>query len=488
MSLGRQIRAGVFWVALASISTRVLGILTRLVLAILLTREDFGLVAGANLYVDALQLIREAGFASALIYFRGRRPEEERQAEYTAFWFVLTTSVLLYLLTLALAPLAVTFARDPNPLIAPVLRVLGLNLILSALAQIPMARLAKHLDFRRRAVPDVVPNLVNVAVSLPLAALGFGVWSLVFGRLAATLSRVGLAWWITGWRPQFVFVPALARELFAYGKHIVGSQLLILGITNVDDLFVIRFLGWAPEGVYDNAYRLSNLPATQITSVVNQVMFPALAKIREDLRLFRHVYFQAMTYVALLAVPVAGGTILFAPDVVALIGARKWHDMIVPMQLLAVYGLLRALAANMGNVYRGGGRPQYLTYIAVWRLATMLALLYPAIRWRGIVGVSALSAAVAVVDFGISAVLANRILMCGWRPYVRALSPSVGPGAVVTGIMAWSLSQSGVTPGLWRLLGGGTLYVGLYATSVLAIWPEGRARIRGWVFGGAIRR
>ncbi len=479
MSLGRQIRSGIFWVAVASVATRALGIFTRLVLAILLTREAFGIVAGANLYVDALQLIREAGFGSALIYFRSKHPREEAQAEHTAFWFVLGMAVILYALTLAAAPLAVPFARKPNPLIAPVLRVLGLNLILGAFARIPMVRLAKQLDFKRRAIPDVVPNLVNVGVSLPLAVWGFGVWSLVFGRLAATLGRVVLSWWVTGWRPRFVFVPRLARELFDYGKHIAGSQLLILGITNIDDLFVIRLLGWGPEGVYDNAYRLSNLPATQITSVVNQVMFPALAKIREDLRLFRHVYFQALRYVSLLSVPVAGGTILFAPDVVALIGATKWHDMVVPMQWLAVYGFIRSLAANMGNVYRGGGRPQYLTYIAIWRLTTMALLLYPAVRWGGIVGVSVLSAGVAVVDFVISVELAHRILKTSWMDYVRALWMTVGTGGLVTALMATLLVWRGSTPGLARLLGAGVIYVGMYAGVVLFLWEELRARVQG---------
>jgi len=469
MSIGKRIRSGLFWVALASVATRVLGILTRLVLAVLLTREAFGIVAGANLYVDALQLIREAGFGSALIYFRGKDPEEESQAEYTAFWFVLGMAFLLYLLTWWAAPFLVPFAREPNPLIVPVLRVLGLNLILGAFARIPMIRLAKELDFKRRAVPDVVPNVVNVTVSLPLALFGLGVWSLVFGRLAATATRVVLAWWITGWRPRRVFVPRLARELFAYGKHIVGSQLLILGITNVDDLFVIRLLGWAPEGVYDNAYRLSNLPATQVTSVVNQVMFPALAKVREDMGVFRHVYFRALRAVALIAVPLAGGTILFAPDLVTLIGWEKWHDMVRPMQLLAIYGLMRALAANLGNVFRGGGRPQYLTYIAIWRLTTMLLLLYPAIQWAGIVGVSLLSAGVALVDFVISVELAHRILRSTWGEYGRVLGKPVGVGSILTVGMGFLLSQWGGEPGLVRLLWGSVLYVGIY---VAVFWRE----------------
>ncbi len=477
MNLRQRIKSGLFWVTVSSVVANVLGIITRLVLAILLTRADFGLVAGANLVVDILQMLREAGFGTALIY----RKEDSEDARQTAFWFILGMALALYSIAYIAAPLAIPFSLDPNPLIVPVLRVLSLNLIISAFARIPMILLARELDFRRRALPDIVPNLVNVGVSLALAFAGQGVWSLVYGRLSASVIRVLLAWWVTKWRPHLRFVPKIAGELFAYGKHIAGSQLLIITITNIDDLFVIHYLGWTLEGAYDYAYRLSNLPATQITRVVGQVMFPALSRLQDDLERFRYLFFQTLRYVALLALPLAVGTFLFATDIVAMIGAEKWHDAILPMQLLGIYGLLRSVAANMGNVFKAGGKPQWLTYIAIWRLTTMTLFLYPAVKWGGIIGVSALSAIVAIVDFYISGWLANKVLAVSWRPYGEVLWPTI-LAASLSGTAFLFLLKSGLwQAGLMRLLVMGTLFVGVYAGLALIWMPDVRQKVgQGW--------
>ncbi len=473
MNLRQRIKSGLFWVTVSNVVANILSIITRLVLAILLTRADFGLIAGANLTVDILQLFREAGFGTALIY----RKEDSEDAQHTAFWFILGSALLLYALAYVGAPLAVPFSLHPNPLIVPVLRVLSLNLIISAFARVPMVVLARELDFRRRAVPDIAPNFVNVIISLGLAYSGWGVWSLVYGRLGATITRVVLAWWVTGWRPRFLFVPKIAKELFDYGKHIMGSQLLIIAITNVDDLFVIHYLGWTPEGAYDYAYRLSNLPATQITRMVGQVMFPALSRLQDEKARFRRLFFLTLRYVAIFAFPLAVGTFLFAPDIVAMIGAQKWHDAILPMQLLGVYGLLRSIAANMGNVFKAGGKPQWLTYIAIWRLATMSALLYPAVKMGGIVGVSALSAGVAIVDFAISGWLANKVLHVNWSPYGRALWPSLLASFLIGALFFFLLPTVGWAPSLWRLLIAGTLFVLFYTVLILLWMPDLREKV-----------
>ena len=101
-----------------------------------------------------------------------------------------------------------------------------------------------------------------------------------------------------------------------------------------------------------------------------------------------------------------------------------WAPVIVPLQWLAVYGLIRSLAANMGSIFRGLGKPQWLTYIAIWRLITMVLLLYPAIAWNGIVGVSILSVAVAIVDFIIAGDLVGRLVVAPWRlPMHACCSP-----------------------------------------------------------------
>jgi len=465
VTLSGQIKRGLFWVAISTVAVRVLGFIARtFILAKLLDPADFGLVAGAYLAIDALLLFQEMGLGSALIY----RQDEVEEAADTAFFMILVTSVISYILAYAAAPWISQIASQPDPRITPVLRVLALTLVISSAGRVPMVLLAKQLDFRRRLLPSVMPSLVYAILAPVLALAGLRVWSIVIGQVVSSVLQAAAIWWVTGWRPRRRFVPRLARELFDYGKHIIASQILIFGITNIDDAFVLRMLGWSHEGTYDLAYRTSNIPATQITGLINQVMFPAFARMQDDLPAFRRTFFQALRYVALLAIPMAVGTVLFAPDLIAAIDAEKWGAAVLPLQLLGIYGLLRALAGNMGNVFKGGGKPKWLTGIALWRLATMALLLYPATHYWGITGVSGLSAIVAIVDFFISGTLANRVISSSWRDYGRILLPPVAI-SLVAGAAGWAAARfSSLEQGAWTLLLGGAVLAIVYG---LLTWP-----------------
>ncbi|MFH1085053.1 MAG: polysaccharide biosynthesis C-terminal domain-containing protein, partial [Chloroflexota bacterium] len=143
----------------------------------------------------------------------------------------------------------------------------------------------------------------------------------------------------------------------------------------------------------------------------------------DDLGRLRSAFFASTRYIALAAIPITVITMVFAEDFIVVAYGKKWFQAVTPLQLLAVYGLARSIAVNMGNVFKAGGRPKWLLYIAAWRLATMAALLYPAIRFAGINGVAGLSALVAIVDFVLSLVLTNRILRAPWRRYSETLVP-----------------------------------------------------------------
>ncbi len=454
----RKIKRGAFWAGLSTVLVYILSLLARLLLMAIIAREDFGLIATASLALDALVLFQEMGFGSALIY----RKSEVGEAADTAFYLLLLTGVATYAVAFFSAPAIAHIASKPDPRIIPLVRVLSLSILFSAFARVPVVMLSREMDFRRKAVTDVVPTLSNVIVSVLLALAGWGVWSIVYGRLTSALVRVVVSWWVTGWKPHLVFAPRIARELFAYGKHIFQSQMLIFLITNIDDFFVIHLLGYWEEGAYDAAYRLSNLPTTFITKTAGQVMFPAMARLRDDKAEFRRVFFQSTHYIGLASIPLSFGLILLAPSLMGMVGPKKWADAVLPMQLLVVYGMVRSIAANMGSVFKGGGKPQWLTYIALWRLTTMVIFLYPATSRYGIVGVSALSAIVSVVDFFISGELANRIIEAAWGEYVPVVGPIFVWSAVAT-VVAW-LAQQAISAGspVVSFLVGGTVLTLVY--------------------------
>ena len=478
MSLKREVGFGLFWMAIATLASKALSLMRKLILARLLVPEDFGLVAYASLAIGVLELFKEMGFSSALIY----RKDDVEEAANTTFIAVILSSVILYIVSFAAAPHLASFFRSDG--LTSVLRVLALSLVLSAVSQVPTTLMAKGMGFKNKVIPEIIAGVFGAGISIVLAFTGYGVWSIVYGQLITSLVLAVLVWFFCPWRPTLRLSKRVAAELWDYGRHIVGSQILVFFITNIDDVFIGRLKGDADLGTYGLAYELSNLPATHLSRIVGRVMFPAFSKVQCDLRRLQQVFFHSLKYVSLLAFPIAIISMVFAQDFIVVAYGKKWFQAVVPLQLLAIYGLARAIAVNMGNVFKAGGKPKWLLYIASWRLVTMAALLYPAIRWRGIIGVSALSAVVSVIDFGISMYLTNRVIHAPWRRYAQILLPML-VSATVTALFGHRLYvwiNGYMHPFVSLPLTGG-IALGLYGLSMYAYDAEIRQVIQEVITG-----
>lgn len=484
--LKRQVASGMFWVALGQIFGRGLGYITTLILAKLVTPQQFGLVGMAGLALAALALFQDVGFEAALVYKRGAKRDVDA-ASHTAFYTVILTSLVICAIAMLGAPLVADFFREPA--VVPILRVLSLTVVISSFGRVPYVLLSRDLNFRRRLFPDITASIVASIIAIVMAFRGFGVWSLVWRELIKTTLATVLVFFVCPYRPRWQFSRPAARELFSYGKHIMSSQGLIFLITNVDNAVVGRYLGDSALGFYQFAYNTSNQPATQLTSIISQVMFPALSKMGdsdpEAARALRvRYYFTTIRYVIWIATPIAVAMILFAPAFIYGLYGDVWAAAIVPLQVLALYGFIRSIAANMGSIFRAMGKPQWLTYIATWRLITMVVLLIPvALKWN-INGVSWLSTIVAVVDFVISGWLVNKLIHAPWHAYARLLAPAWA-AALVAGFAALGLyPYLPFAKASWNLLLAGTILVLGYFVLSLLIDGQFRTTVRSLVRQG----
>ena len=435
MTFRKQVAASAAWVGLSTAIVKVLAFITiTLVLARVLSPSDFGLVGLAWLAINAFDFLRELGITGALVYRQG---EDNDIAANVAYISLAVASVVIYGIVFLSAPWIERFFSDAHGL-ASILRVLALTMLINAIGQVPYTLMAKNLDFRNKAIPEIIAGVGNSIVAITMALKGFGVWSLVGGYLTDSILRNTLVWFFTAWRPRLRFQREVWREMLDYGKHLVSSRVLIFGITNIDDAMVGRVLGAESLGFYTLAYRLSNLPATHITKLISNVMFPAFSKIQREQDRVRNIFFQTVHAVGLVAIPISAATVILGPNFVHNYYQGRWDDAILAMQWLTIYGFMRSIAANMGPILKAMGKPQWISALALWRLITMAVLLYPAILWKGIVGVSILSAAVAMVDFAIAAWMTRRLIGGSYWTYVRVLGPAT-LAALFSALAGWLL-------------------------------------------------
>ena len=381
--LKKQVIKGSFWIFGANIISRGISLVSTLFLARLLTPEDFGVIGYGFLIVGAIGLLREMGFNSALIY----QKNNIEKAASTSLIFIFLWSSLLYLIVVALAPVAAVFFREPR--LSPLLRVLTFSLVLNSLAGIPMSLLEKDINFKRRVIPEVINLTVYGVVTVIFAFLGFKYWAFVIGVLTADVFQLFAAYLLRPIKIELKIDFKLLRELFVFGKNVMALGMLNFSIRNIDDFFVGRMLGTTPLGIYNFAYRVANIPATNITNVLGKVLYPTFTKIADDTRKLRDAFLKSFEYVTFLTIPVTLYIILIIPDVVNLF-FPKWIDAILPIQLIAYFGGIRSIGSGTGSVFLAKGKPDVMVPISLTQLIFLAVFLYPVIHFWGLIGVCVL--------------------------------------------------------------------------------------------------
>ena len=370
-----------------------------MVLARLLTPEMFGLVAMANVALMLMASLRDVGLGQAYVQREMGSPEELRLAANTTFYLMLFTNAVLFVLAASLAPLVGRFFENPE--VVPLLRAITLIFLLEGLISGPSMVLRRRLDFRRLGYAEIGASLASATVAISLAILGFKAWSLVWGQVAGRVVEGSALYWLSGWRPRFEFSSKLARELFGFGKHLWAFSILSAVGGVLDRAIVGRTLGAASLGIYHMGSNLANLPAQQISFLVNRITFPALARMQGDPARMAAALRKALAHVSIVTLPVTAGLIVAGPQLIGTVYGPRWEAAVPVLQVLALFGMTLSISSVTGPIFQAMGRPQVLLFTSIFHQLVYVGLLL----WWGRYGIQGILWAV-VVPVQLSAVIA----------------------------------------------------------------------------------
>lgn len=425
----RAVKSGI-WVTLINVFDRVLQVLKLVVLARLLSPADFGLMGIALLTLAGLRRFSRLGIDSALI-----QREEDDVDEFlnTAWSMKAVRGVAIAGVAFVLAPYAALFFGEPRT--TDIIRVIALAPIVTGLRNPGVMYLRKHLQFHRQFVYKLSGTIVDVAVAIALAFVLQNVWALVYGTLAGRAVRSLVSYLVHGYRPRPGFDRQMAVELFDYGKWILGSGIVLFLFNQGDDAFVGWLLGASALGFYQLAYRFSNAPATEVTHIISSVAFPAYAQVQSDASKLRTGYFRTLRLISLISIPMGAGIVIVAPSFVRAFLGEQWLPMVLAMQLLAFWGVIRSLGATNGPLFRAIGRPDVNTKLQAIQLALLVVLVYPATARWGIAGTALAILASVVVSNPIGFYLALGRVDAGAVDLLRILGyPLVGASTMAIAV------------------------------------------------------
>ena len=325
--------SGMIWSALQRFGTMGISFVSNIVLARLLTPDDYGCIGMLAIFITISNTFVDGGFGSALI-----QKKEPTQVDYsTIFWWNLFLSIILYGVLLISAPAVSRFYNIP--LLESVLQVQGVVLIINALNIVQTNQLRKSINFKRLATIHIVSHIIAATLAIVLAYMGWGVWALVAQQIVASSITSVMLWVINRWMPSLCFSVESFKQLFSFGGFILASNLINTFCNNVQGLLIGKFFSPAMLGYYTQAYKLENIASHSISGVVDQVSYPVLSKVQSDKIAMKNAIYRLISSIAYITFPLMLILIIVAKPLITLLYGIQWLPSIPYFQIICIGGI-----------------------------------------------------------------------------------------------------------------------------------------------------
>lgn len=407
--------------------------LSTIVLARLLIKADFGLAGYALLVIKYLDVLSDLGIGTAIVYYR-RDPKNND----TAFWLNIAIGLSLFVVAWIVAPMAGKFFDDPRSI--PLTRVLALSFPIVALGNIQDSLMQKNLEFKQKFIPDLIKPIGKGLVTIILAFMGLGAWSIVIGQVSGLILGVIAYWIIMPWRPSLRFDWSIAKPLLSYGLNIVSIGSLATFLNNLDYLFVGRYLGAESLGIYTLAFRLPELLIKQVLLTAGRTIFPTFVKMRDNPNQLRRGVLTTIRFVSMITIPMAFGLAVISGPLILTLYTDKWSEAIPVMSAIALLMFFKSLEFNIGDVYKAQGRPDILTKLALIRVPFLVLGLWWSIAIKGsIVAAGWIQVLISCIGTLLSLIVAARLLKIPISSILNIFQPALISGSIMAGAVLITL-------------------------------------------------
>ena len=341
-NLKTSVLSSLFWKSLERGGVSGVQFIVQIILARLLLPEDYGIIALIVVFIAISQTFVQSGLGTALI-----QKKEVTDEDYSSvFYLTLVVALVFYGILFLAAPFIAAFYNQP--LITPVLRILGLTLFFGAVNTIQNAVIARNFQFRKLFISSLGAVLLSGVVGIAMAYTGCGVWALVGQQLTSIIALCGIMWFTVNWRPKLIFSVTRVRELFSFGWKLLVSGLIDTTYRNLSSLIIGKLYPASMLGYYTKGQEFPSALVSNINSSIQAVMFPAYAKNQENRPLVKQIMRRALITSSFLVFPAMAGLAAVAEPLITLLLTEKWLIAVPFLQIFcASYALWPIHTANL---------------------------------------------------------------------------------------------------------------------------------------------
>lgn len=417
-SLTDRTISGLNWNFVSTYSNSISTIIIGIILARLLTPTDFGLVGMVTIFIGLADLFVTLGMGRAVVRFQVVTEKHIR----VATTITILSSIIIFITFQLLAPLISDFYNQKN--LTTILRVLSLLFIIKGINTVSYAQLQKKLEFKTITLIAISSNITYGIISIIFAFLGYGVWSLVFGRLSSSI----IAAILTTRKYPVNMIPLVSKnefkDLAGFGSGVSISNILLYGSSNIDYLIIGKLANPAVLGLYTKAFNLMTNSINKISGGMFNVLFPAFSSVQNEKDKLRRAYLRAVRTATYFIFPILGILIVSSEYIIIGLYGKEWAGAIVTFQILAFGGILRSTLMFSGAIAYATGRifiesRQQLIYLIILSIGAYLGIQY------GIEGVAVAVVLALIWMFFAQTRLAIKIIESSWREFLSSLFPAL---------------------------------------------------------------
>lgn len=368
MSLKNKSISGFKWTTFSAAMVSILQLLQLSILARFLDPSAFGLMALVTVVVGFSQTFLDAGISNAIIY----KQEISRDQLSTLYWINIFGGLILFLVVILTAPYISEFFKEPE--LRNILNIIAPIFIIQSIGQQFAVLWRKEMRFSEISKIDVLNKITSLIVSVYFAAIGFGVYALVYGVIAGVTMQTMLYVYLglKEYRPSFIFKIVEVKEFISFGLFQMGERSIRYFTSQADSIIIGKLIGVDALGIYTILKQIIEKTVYMINGILNQVTFPMLSKIQQNELKLKTVYMRVLNIITFIQYPFLTALYFYGYEVILIMLGDKWIGTDSLVKLFAIYSLFLVYNNPIGSLILARGRANWSFYANV-----IYSILYP---------------------------------------------------------------------------------------------------------------
>lgn len=453
MSLPQKTTSNFLWRFFERCGAQAVSFFVSIVLARLLAPEVYGTIALITVFTSILQVFVDSGLGTALV----QKKNADDLDFSTVFFFNIGMCLCLYLLLFCAAPWIASFYEMPE--LEPVVRVLGLTLVISGVRNIQQSYISKHMLFKKFFFSTIGGVVISAAVGIGMAYAGCGVWALVAQNLVNQAVGTVILWFTVQWRPHWTFSLGRLKTLFSYGWKLLASSLLDTGYRQLQPLIIGKKYAETDLAFYNKGSQFPDIIVTNINTSIDSVLFPSMAAQQDHKERVRAMTRRAIRTSSYIMWPLMMGLAVCAEPIVRLLLTETWLPCVPYLRIFCVsYVFYPIHTANL-NAIKAMGRSDLFLILEVCKKVIGL-LVIGITMWFGVIWLAYSLLIISLISQVINSYPNWKLLDYSYWKQLCDILPSIGL-SLAMGAVVYLVSFLGL-PDLVTLLIQVPLGAGIY--------------------------